>query len=89
MGDDEVETFKVSPNAVPFRTWLFANTACDSVPGECGSAVDAVECTVKSGGRYSALADELTIRGKHRCPWTRDITAANCSKALIVLWREQ
>ena len=23
MGDDEVETLKVSPNAVPFCTWLF------------------------------------------------------------------
>jgi hypothetical protein len=79
---------------VPFWTRLLdhrdqiANTVRDGVPGKRGSAVDALESTLKSGGRYSALADELSIRGKHRCPWIRDKTAANCSKGLIVLWRE-
>ena len=45
--------------AIADRRAGFSNTACDSVPGRCESAVDAVECAVKSGGRYSALADDL------------------------------
>ena len=74
MGDDGrdplgfTERCAVLDLAIADHRGRIANTAFDSAPGECGSAVDTVKCAVKSRGRYSALADEPTIRGKHRCP---------------------